>query len=617
LAVPRINQAVGELFMDHTASGHGGSRSGTGQSAGKRVLRVLQDHQWLIIGALALASIGLGIIGFRNYCAATGQSRSLWDVLYLALQLFTLESGSVYGPAVGWELEVARLLAPGIAAIAAVKAFALLFREQLQLFRMRFVRGHVVICGLGRKGLRLARQLRAEGRRVVAIERDEGNDHIVQCRDLGVVVLLGDATDVEVLRKARLGEAACVVAVYGDDGANAEVAVHARELAQRRRNQPLQAVVHITDPQLCRLLVEQELERRHRDPYRLEFFNVFDIGARSWLSLHPATAVPDGRPLPAPHLALVGLGHMGESLLVQAARGWRDTGAGGVFHVTVIDRVAAARVASLCHRYPRLAQACRLAALDLDVESPEFHRGDFLQSRDGVTAVYICLDNDALGLAAALAIQPRTRSLGIPVVVRMTGDAGLATLLHGDEAAPGAPPAIQAFSLLDQACRPEQILAGTHESLAQAIHVDYCRHQRERGETPATNPAMVPWDELPEHLRDSNRDQAAHIGVKLRELGCGLAPLTDWDEPLFTFSADEVERLARMEHDRWVDERRRAGWRPGPAKDVDRKISPYLVPWEALTEPVRDQDREPVRQLPQFLAGAGFKIIRLNRPPAD
>jgi len=603
--------------MIQSGSGHGVTQPrGTGGGV-KRWLRVLQEHQWLLISTLAVLALVLGLIGFRKYFTALDQPRSFWDVLYLALQLFTLESGSVYGPAVGWELEAARLLAPGIAAIAAVKAFALVFREQLQLFRMRFVRGHVVICGLGRKGLRLARQLRAEGRRVVAIERDEGNDHIAQCRDLGVVVLPGDAADVEMLRKARLGEAACVVAVCGDDGANAEVAVHARELAQWRRGQPLQAVVHITDPQLCRLLVEQELERRQRDPYRLEFFNVFDIGARSWLSLHPATAGPDGRPLPAPHLALVGLGRMGESLLVQAARGWRDAGADGEFRVTVIDRVATAKMASLCHRYPRLAQACRLTALDMDVESPEFHRGEFLQAPDGTTAAYICLDNDALGLAAALALQHRTRNLGIPVVVRMTGDAGLATLLRGDEAASGALPAIQAFSLLDQACRPEQILAGTHEALAQSIHADYCRHQRERGETPATNPAMVPWDDLPEHLRDSNRDQAAHIGVKLRELGCGLAPLTDWDEKLFAFTTDEVERLARLEHDRWVDERRRAGWRPGPAKDVDRKISPYLVPWEALTEPVRDQDREPVRQLPRFLAGAGFKIIRLNRPSAD
>ena len=564
--------------MIQSGSGHGVTQPrGTGGGV-KRWLRVLQEHQWLLISTLAVLALVLGLIGFRKYFTALDQPRSFWDVLYLALQLFTLESGSVYGPAVGWELEAARLLAPGIAAIAAVKAFALVFREQLQLFRMRFVRGHVVICGLGRKGLRLARQLRAEGRRGGAIERDEGNDHIAQCRDLGVVVLPGDAADVEMLRKARLGEAACVVAVCGDDGANAEVAVHARELAQWRRGQPLQAVVHITDPQLCRLLVEQELERRQRDPYRLEFFNVFDIGARSWLSLHPATAGPDGRPLPAPHLALVGLGRMGESLLVQAARGWRDAGADGEFRVTVIDRVATAKMASLCHRYPRLARACRLTALDMDVESPEFHRGEFLQARDGTTSAYICLDNDALGLAAALALQHRARSLGIPVVVRMTGDAGLATLLRGEEATPGAPPAIQAFSLLDQACRPEQILAGTHEALAQAIHADYCRHQRERGETPATNPAMVPWDELPEHLRDSNRDQAAHIGVKLRELGCGLAPLTDWDEPLFAFTADEVERLARLEHDRWVDERRRAGWRPGPAKDVDRKISPYLVP---------------------------------------
>ena len=603
--------------MIHTTSGDGVTQKSGTEGDVTRRWRALQEHQWLFIGVLAVLTLALGVSGFRKYYAALDQPRTFWDVLYLALQLFTLESGAVSGP-VGWELQVARLLAPGLAAIAAVKAFALVFREQFQLFRLRFARGHAVVCGLGRKGMRIARDLHARGQRVVVVERDEGNDHIARCRNLGIIVLAGDATHRETLRQARVHRAACVIAVCGDDGANAEVAVHARELARERIGSPLHGVVHITDPHLCRLLVEQELERHHPERFRLEFFNVFDLAARSWLSAHPVLTGADGRPLAAPHLALVGLGRMGESLLVQAARARRDAG-GGEFRVTVVDRVASAKVASLAHRYPRLVQSCRLAATDLEVESPVFQRGGFLQAADGgpATAVFICLDNDALGLSAALALQPHTRSLGIPVVVRMTGDAGLATLLRGDDTEAGRPADIRAFSLLDQACRPEQLLTGVHEALAQAIHADYCRHQRERGAAPATNPAMVPWDELPEHLRESNRDQAGHIGVKLRAMGCGLAPLTDWDEPLFTFSADEVERLARLEHDRWVDERRRGGWRPGPAKDVSLKITPYLVSWEELTEAVREQDREPVRQLPRFLAGAGFKIIRLNRPAAD
>jgi hypothetical protein len=118
----------------------------------QRIGRWWRKHQWAVIGGAWLVIGLLGYVGFARYFAALDQSRSPGDLLYLTIQLFVLESGAVEGP-IGWELELARFLAPAVAASTAVLALILLFYEQFQFFRLRAVRDHVVICGLGRRGL--------------------------------------------------------------------------------------------------------------------------------------------------------------------------------------------------------------------------------------------------------------------------------------------------------------------------------------------------------------------------------------------------------------------------------------------------------------------------------
>jgi hypothetical protein len=122
---------------------------------------------------------------------------------------------------------------------------------------------------------------------------------------------------------------------------------------------------------------------------------------------------------------------------------------------------------------------------------------------------------------------------------------------------------------------------------------------------------MVPWEELPESLKESNRHQASHIGTKLHAVGCGIAPLTDWEAELFEFTAEEIERMSKMERARWNEERLREGWHyaPGP-KNIEKKTTPYLVSWEQLPEDIKELDRNMVRGLPAFLARAGFQIYR-------
>jgi hypothetical protein len=122
---------------------------------------------------------------------------------------------------------------------------------------------------------------------------------------------------------------------------------------------------------------------------------------------------------------------------------------------------------------------------------------------------------------------------------------------------------------------------------------------------------MAPWDELGEDLRDSNRDQAVHTGVKLERAGCDLMPLLDWDAELFEFAPEEVDQLAELEHERWVADNRRRGWTYAPEpKDAERKTSPHMVPWDDLSEEIREYDRIFVRALPAFLARIGYQIVR-------
>jgi len=577
------------------------------------------EHQWPIIGLLWLVALGLGCAGLAKHFAAAGEYRSLWDILYRSVRLFVLECEQA-SDEMSWELEVARFLAPAVAGYTALQGLALLFSEQLAKLGCRLAGGHVVICGLGRKGFRLARAFRDEGHRVVAIESDPDNVNVALCREHGITVLIGDASRPESLRTANVAKASYFFAVCGDDGVNAEAAVHARGLAADRRSGVLSCFVHIVDLALCGLLREKELATRRGGVFRLDFFNVYESGARALLASHPPLhpAAPDGD---AAHLLVVGMGRLGESLVVQAARHRREAGAGGGarLRISVVDREAHARVASLCARYPYLEAICDVTAHEMDVGSPEFQTGDILVDANGrcdVTAAYVCLPGDARSLSAALALHRRCRARGhgIPIVARVSEGAGLATLLPDGAGTAGEFGDVHAFALLDETCRPEVLLQSVNETIAQAMHKDYLRHEMAKGHALGSRPAMHPWRDLREDLREANRAQADHLADKLQAFGYGIASLTDSDAEQFRFSDEEAEGMARMEHERWCDERRAQGYSFGSERDDDRKTHPDLVPWEQLSDEAREKDRAMVRDLPAFLAKAGFQVERAGSP---
>jgi hypothetical protein len=576
----------------------------------RRVRRVWQDYQWPILVLLLLGSLALGYAGFYRYASATGRALAPLDILYLTLQLAVFESGAVSGP-VSWELEVARWLVPAVTAYTAVLAAASLFRKQLQLIRLRFLRGHVVICGLGEKGSRLAAGFCDSGYRVVVIEREEDNPHVAPCRDRGAIVLAGDATDPALLSTAAVGRASHLISVCSEDGANAEVAVGARDLTAGRKRGALTCTIHLVDPQLCELLRERELGGASSPAFRLELFNIFDRGARVLLNRYPPPAA--NRDV---HLLVVGLGRMGESLVVHAARDWHEQRgeARSTLHITVVDEAAAGKVRSLHSRYPQLPVSCRLIPVETRLGEPAFEEASFLFDEAGarhLDRIYVCLGDHARGLQAALALRRRLGQEEPPIVVRMPERVGLATLLDGGEGAAVPFRNLHPFGSLERTCTPDLVLGGTHELLARGFHEAYLAGRRREGELAGGDRALVPWEALPEDLKESNRRQVDRAGAGLRAAGYAIRPLTDWDAGRHRFEAQEIELMARLEHEQWTADLRRQGWRHDPeSKDAEKKTHPDLIPWEGLSEEAKAKNRLAMEVLPGLLARAGFQVYR-------
>jgi hypothetical protein len=344
----------------------------------------------------------------------------------------------------------------------------------------------------------------------------------------------------------------------------------------------------------------------------LEFFNLFDYAARSLIETFPPFEVHDGKVKTSPHLLIVGIGNMGESLIIHTARKWLDlpNKPGLKFKISILDRAAEQKKELLYRRYPGLEEVCQLVPLQMDINSKEFEEGGFLIDENemySLCIIYICLGDDSFALSTALVLNQLLREQKIPIVVRMEREAGLAPLVEGDSHGFAN---IRVFGLLDRVLKPELLLMGTHEILARFIHQEYLRDQLVKGEILRSKASLVYWDELPEGYKDSNRRQADYLGVKLATIGCYIIPASGLKTDPIKFAHGEVELMAKTEHEHFMEERIKDGWRYGTEEDVKRKISPVLVPWDKLTEEEKDKDRNPVREMPRFLARAGFQIFR-------
>ena len=583
---------------------------------------------WTAIGLAAMLTIVLGIVGFQKNAAVQEPPAkyTFATLLYLACQLFLVNSGGVQGR-VTWELDVARFAGGLVMLSTFLRLVATLFHDKWKDLRLRLYRDHVVVCGLDRKGRKLTEEFLLAGRRigsarkapsateeliasehlpVVVIDWDADNVHLKSMADLGAEVLVADAADEHTLRKAGVHRARYLVATGPNDETNIRIAAIAQKLAGElcSDREPLQCRIHIVNSRLFDMLMKADASSQRKCEIRV--FNMFVNSVRLLFEDHfldPGIIRADDRR--TVHVVIIGLGQMGEALLIQVARMGQFANLRKP-RVTVIDVEARRKQNLVFSRYPNLAFCCDVCFLDHDVHDPIVRQQIHEWAGDGeqVLSVAVCLDDDQRAMSCSLHLPKVLAQGNVPIYVRLSQPHGFRNLLKEQPAGAGC--GFGSFGAPEDACTLDWVFRPGIEELAKASHADYLEEQGKQSVALGSKPSMRPWEALSEHYKNSNREQAEHIVWKLRAIGCRKVRREEFQGQSVTeLTKEEIEILAKMEHLRWCAEKWLDGWLKGP-EDEGKKTHPNLVPWEELSEEDRNKDRNPVSRICEQAAQVGL-----------
>ena len=472
--------------------------------------------------------------------------------------------------------------------------------EQIRRYLTVHATGHAIVAGDGAVALTLARNLgrgtsgrEGEGRKVVLVGTSD--DTLTQARRYDILTVRGQPSDRATLSAAGVARAdqmyACASASH--DSVNVDIAVLAGQLAEGRER-PLLAYALVPGAMLGGDLRALRIGASGETGQRLDFFTLEDCAARKLIADYPLT----GDAAHPPQAVIIGFGPLGQAVLREIARGQLARHGGPRVEVFVRNATAL-EVAAAVAAFPPIGWACTT------------RWGETLELPGaGAYTVFLCLDDDDDNtLRESMAVGRAVASGRGYVVACVRESASFARTLAGyTRILEDLRGKIRVFGIIEEACMPANIRDDAFiEQLARAIHQDYVAKNKDK-----PNPSAVPWDDLSDDLRQANVAQAVGIGAKLAVINAVVAPLSPTAPP-FSFRGGEVEELAKLEHERWMRERKASGWKYGAKRNDRRKVHPDLVDWADLPEDGKKKDRDAVRAIPGILREAGYQILRLPR----
>lgn len=566
-----------------------------------RLQKFFFENRWLLLGLAWLIGLALGYFGFVLYANQNNEAWATGDIIYRTLQLVAMNSGAVDGK-INWMLNAARFILPLLTAYTFLQGLLQIFNDQIQRQRLRRFKDHVVICGIGRKGTSIAKELLALGYKVVIIDNEHNRENKEVFRSQGAIILDGDATNKDVLTSARVQYARNLVCLLGSDRDNLQIAHQAFQLTHSRQVGKLTCTLHLASIDLLKLIRISELSKDPHVHFELETFNSYERTAR--LLLQEGAKWDEfigGKEVPG-SLLVIGLGKLGEQLVVQAGYQWYLLNRSDRLVVTIIDSAAEEKKRNLLCNYPQLEKIFELIPLQAELTSIGLLKNILTPPKEGeVIQTYICLDDPVLSLQICLNLLQIPGYINQPIWVHLSKESSLTNILEKPLPGLGVDSQIRTFDIFDHACSADLILGGMHEILARDLHEIY------RADNHSAS-ASKTWEQLPEALKDANRQQASRIFQLLKEGGYKIYPLQDWDAHTKVFSEIELEKMARMEHALWRQAKETDGWTHAEERDTNMRVHPDLVPWEELSDVEREKNLKVIRQLPALLAKIGFEV---------
>jgi hypothetical protein len=530
-------------------------------------------------------------------------------------------------------LQLASSVCLGATFAGAVVAAAVLWRQPVGRLRARLVRDATVFVGLDVMSVSLLRRLAQAGRpgRIVVIEPDASHPLLDDARATGARIMIADPTSPHVLLPVLAGGRGCALrylyALRQDVLENEAVLAAAAVILRRYRPVPERQphlIARIDDP-------------RHADHWRGQHTGTSSPWFEDALSPQESTAralVTRILRTGARQLLLCGDSTLALAILLELAlRAWERRGLaeaaahGRRLQPGAVDLDESGPQAVAPHPVERVV-LLDLRAADLRREylatSPPSVAGglpavrvqaspwkdrllaelDAMTPPEAAQTAVVIADLAAQGSMHEAGRVARLHP-GIPVFVLSSDGAGVSGAIFD---------LLQPFqrALLVDGEPPED----TWTRIARHWHECYrLTHPVAAGDARA--PGRLPWAELDDFIRQDNVLQLRSVMAAVVACGRSWVPGRAVAPGSFVELSDhDLEEVARVEHTRWYQRRRAAGWRAAGDPGAGARVNSSVVPWADLPEAARAGLIQYVRSQLTQLEDVGFMPVVPRGGPA-
>lgn len=215
---------------------------------------LLQESRRSLLLFVMLVVAGGLVFHLWYVIPGTGRHPSFAEAIHVAFALIFFETLLPFPQE--WYLQLPFFLLPilGLAVVAdgVLRFGAALVNKQArgqkwQAAMASTFSNHVIVCGIGRVGYRVALELLRFDREVVAIERNPEGRFVERAEQLGIPVIIADARRSASLAQAGVERADAIIPCTDDELANLDIALDARQL-----NSGIKVVMRMFDAELAR-----------------------------------------------------------------------------------------------------------------------------------------------------------------------------------------------------------------------------------------------------------------------------------------------------------------------------------------------------------------------------
>jgi hypothetical protein len=534
-------------------------------------------------------------------------------------------------------LQLGSAVCLGATLAGALAAAAVLWRQPVGRLRARLVRDATVLVGLDVMTISLLSRLAATRRpaSIVVIEPDAGHPLLDEARATGARVMIADPTSPRVLLPVLAGRRGCALsflyALRQDVLENEAILAAACGILRRYRPDPERQphlVVRIDDP-------------RHADHWRGRHSGTSSLWFEDALSPLESTAcalVTRILRTDARQLLLCGDSTLALAILLELAhRAWERQGLAKAAALGQRARPAAALLDEPDRQALAPLPLERVVLLDRRAE--DLRREYLATCPRSIAAaspvVHLRMrrwKNDLLAMLDAMSSAEAGETVVVvadPPTEGSMHEAGRVARLHPDIpvfvlSCDGAGASEAIFDLLQPFQRTLLVEGAAPEDTWTRIarHWHECYRLRHPAAVGASRPlARRPWAELDDFFRQDNILQLRSVMAAAVSCGRRWVPARAVASGSYIeLSERDLEELARIEHSRWYQRRRAAGWQAAGDEPDDgsaARVNSSVVPWADLPVDKRAGLVEYVRSQLAQLEDFGFMPVVPEGGPAE